>query len=127
MNIEYGPQDTRGREFKGEGFMWVLISSGGKTNYAKVSAEGYTQALRGMPFEAWHPLLITPQGLAYMSASSNTIEPWCFGSFSVIAIVHPAEAVNLDQTVKAQLSKIAVYTEGQMPQAPTGPRGIIKE
>jgi hypothetical protein len=125
-NITYGPNETQGREFKGEGYQWVLIFNEGKVTYAKVSPEAYSAALMGAPFEIWHPLVPTPQGLSYMSASSATLEPWAVRNYSVLAVVHPAEAAKLDDQVQKLLSKIQLYTENSMPKAPGGPRGIIK-
>lgn len=127
MSIEYGPEETIGREFKGEGYVWVLFMGDGKATYGKVNKEGYTAALQKLPFDVWHPLGVTPGGLAYMSASSKTLEPWIVISCTAIATVHPAQAQALDEMVKSKVSKITVFTENQMPKPPTGPRGIIKE
>lgn len=124
MDINYGPDDTAGREFKGEGYMWVLVMSDGKASYGKVDKEGYAAALSKLPYDLWHPLGVTPQGLAYMSASSKTLEPWCMLSASAICTVHPTEAEHLDDMVKKLVSKITIYTEGQVPKTQMGPRGM---
>ncbi len=121
--IKYGPEDTQGRDFKGDGFIWVMLTSSGKNLFCKIAKEDHKAALTGMPFAIWHPLGLSPKGLVYLSASFKTLEPWIFKSVEVVALVHPAEAESLDKLVKELVSTIVTATQGDLPKM--GPRGIV--
>ena len=128
MDINYGPAETKGREFKGEDYMWVLVMGDGKATYCKVDKINYERAIKREPFDIWHPLGATPQGLVYMSASAKTLEPWMMTTITSIAIVHPTEAAHMDEMVKNLVSTITIATEVQMPKAWSGgPKGIIRD
>ena len=118
MSIEYGPSDPKGREFKGEGFIWILLFDLNKSLYGKVNKESLESALRKEPFELWHPMMPTPQGMAYLSAGTKTIEPWIMVASSIICNIHPTEGEQFDKMVKQLVSGIVIATPGDLPKTP---------
>lgn len=118
-NIKYGPEEMKGREFKGgDDYIWVYMVSRGQPLYGKIQKDDFDKATQGQPFMLWHPHVNTPQGFAYLPANSGTLEPFFVADCGVIAFVHYKIATMLDSKIKEEMEKsdIVVATEAQVPK-----------